>query len=201
MKKRLSGTLMAFAVASLGLMALARAAEDQPAVKPPKELTLDCGNGVSMKLALIPAGEFIMGGEEPPEQVARECHGDHAKAEFFQNEQPRHRVKITKPFYMGVDVVTQAQYEAAMGNNPSKFMGESNPVDWVSWNDAEEFCRKLSAKTGQTIRLPTETEWEYLLHDRGSKFSAAFDEILRSAGIEPLTLPPRSPNLNAHLER
>ena len=84
-----------------------------------------------------------------------------AKAEWFQNEQPQHRVKITKPFYMGVYVVTQAQYEAVMGANPSYFKGESNPVEKVSWNDAVEFCKKLSAKTGQTVRLPTEAEWEY----------------------------------------
>ena len=70
-------------------------------------------------------------------------------------------MKITKPFYMGVYVVTQAQYEAVMGVNPSYFKGENNPVEQVSWNDAVEFCKKLSAKTGQTVRLPTEAEWEY----------------------------------------
>ncbi|MGO8703252.1 MAG: formylglycine-generating enzyme family protein [Candidatus Brocadiia bacterium] len=169
MKKRFLGTLMAFAAASLGMMAVARAEENRPTVKPPKELTLYCGTiqplglsvGVSMKLVLIPAGEFKMGGDEPPEQVARKSAGEEAKAEWFQNEQPQHRVKITKPFYMGVYVVTQAQYEAVMGENPSNFQGERNPVEQVSWDDAMEFCKKLSAKTGQTIRLPTEAEWEY----------------------------------------
>jgi formylglycine-generating enzyme required for sulfatase activity len=166
MKKRLLVTLMAFAVASLGIMAVARAAEDQPTVKKPKELTLDCGKGASLKLVLIPAGEFKMGGDETPEQVAGKCNGvpDNMKwdiAAMSQNEQPQHRVKITKPFFMGMYVVTQAQYEAVMGVNPSEFKGESNPVETVSWNDAVEFCKKLSAKTGQTIRLPTEAEWEY----------------------------------------
>ena len=66
---------MAFALASLGMMAVARAAEDQPTAKQPKELTLDCGKGVSLKLVLIPAGEFKMGGDEPPEQVAQKCNG------------------------------------------------------------------------------------------------------------------------------
>jgi formylglycine-generating enzyme required for sulfatase activity len=161
MKKRLAGTLMVFAVASLGIMAVARAAEDQPTAKKPKELILDCGNGASLKLLLIPAGQFMMGGDETPEQVARKCGGEKAMADWFQNEQPQHQVKITRPFYMGVYLVTQAQYEAVMGNNPSFFKGESLPVEQVSWNDAVEFCKKLSAKTGQTVRLPTEAEWEY----------------------------------------
>jgi formylglycine-generating enzyme required for sulfatase activity len=140
---------MAFTVASfLGIMAVARAAEDQPTAKPPKELTLDCGNGASMKLVLIPAGEFKMGSP-----TSEKDQGD--------DESPQHQVKITKPFCMGVYVVTQAQYKAVMGVNPSYFKGENNPVEWVSWNDAVEFCKKLSAKTGQTVRLPTEAEWEY----------------------------------------
>jgi formylglycine-generating enzyme required for sulfatase activity len=161
MKKRLVGTPIAFVAASLGIMAVAWAAENPSGVKQPKELTLDCGKDVSLKTVLVPAGEFKMGGDEPPEQVARKCNGVEAKAEWFQEEQPQHQVKITKPFYMGVYVVTQAQYEAAMGVNPSNFKGESNPVEQVSWNDTVEFCKKLSAKTRQTVRLPTEAEWEY----------------------------------------
>jgi formylglycine-generating enzyme required for sulfatase activity len=160
MKKRLLGTVMAFAVASLGIMAVARAGENPPTMKP-TELTLNCGQGASLKLVLIPAGEFMMGGDEPPEQVARKCNDNQIPAELFQPEQPQHRVKITKPFYMGVYVVTQAQYKAVMGVNPSHFKGESNPVEQITWNDAVEFCNKLSAKTRQTVRLPTEAEWEY----------------------------------------
>lgn len=57
--------------------------------------------------------------------------------------------------------VTQAQYQAIMGTNPSNFKGDDLPVEQVSWNDAVEFCRKLSAKTGREYRLPTEAEWEY----------------------------------------
>jgi formylglycine-generating enzyme required for sulfatase activity len=148
MKERLAWTLTAFAVASLGMMPVARAAEEQPKAKMPKELTLDCGSGVTMKLVLIPAGEFMMG--SPANEAER--GGD---------EGPQHRVKITRPFYMGVYLVTQAKYKAVMGVNPSQFKGEINPVEEVTWNDAVEFCRKLSEKTGQTVRLPTEAEWEY----------------------------------------
>jgi formylglycine-generating enzyme required for sulfatase activity len=176
MKKRLLVTLVTFAVASLGLMSCAPVRENRPAVQQPKELTLNCGKGVSLKLVLIPAGEFMMGGDEPPERVARRRNGVGAEAAWFQKEQPQHRVRITKPFYMGVYVVTQAQYEAVTGVNPAKHraqyqaekgmkyrveIGESNPEQDITWDDAVEFCRKLSAKTGQTVRLPTEAEWEY----------------------------------------
>ncbi|MBE3098690.1 MAG: formylglycine-generating enzyme family protein [Planctomycetes bacterium] len=91
-----------------------------------------------MKLVLIPAGKFMMG-----------------------EGKDQHEVTISKPFYMGVTEVTQAQYEAVMGTNPSHFKGATNPVETVSWNDATEFCKKLSEKTRQTVRLPTEAEWEY----------------------------------------
>ena len=73
----------------------------------------------------------------------------------------QHEVTITKPFYMGKYVVTQEQYEAIMGNNPSHFKGAQNPVEMVSWDDAQAFCQKLSKKSGKTVRLPTEAEWEY----------------------------------------
>ena len=68
---------------------------------------------------------------------------------------------ITKPFYMGVYEATQEQYEAVVGGNPNKLKGAILPVDGVSWDAAAEFCRKLSDKIGQTVRLPTEAEWEY----------------------------------------
>jgi formylglycine-generating enzyme required for sulfatase activity len=110
-------------------------------------LTLDLGNGVTMKLVLIRPGKFVMG--SPDSEKGRE-----------PKESPQHEVIITKPFYMGVTEVTQAQYEAVMGTNPSDFKGPTNPVDKVSWADAVEFCRKLSEKTGKTFRLPTEAEWE-----------------------------------------
>ena len=161
MMKRLVGTLMAFAAASLVIMAVALAGENRPTAKLPKELTLDCGKGVSLKLVLIPAGEFMMGGDEQPEQVARKCNGAGASAEWFRNEQPQHRVKITKPFYMGVYALTQAQYLTVVKTNGADFKGENNPADGVSWKDAVLICKRLSAMTGQTLRLPTEAEWEY----------------------------------------
>ena len=62
---------------------------------------------------------------------------------------------------MGVTPVTQAQYQAVMGANPSHFKGATNPVETVSWDDATEFCKRLSERAGRTVRLPTEAEWEY----------------------------------------
>jgi formylglycine-generating enzyme required for sulfatase activity len=122
-----------------------------PALGPksgPASLTLDLGKGVLMKLVLIRPGKFMMGSPD-----SEEGH----KAD----EGPQHQVTISKPFYMGVTEVTQAQFEAVMGTNPSKFKGPTNPVESVTWDEAVEFCRRLSEKTGKTFRLPTEAEWEY----------------------------------------
>jgi formylglycine-generating enzyme required for sulfatase activity len=113
-------------------------------------VTLDLG-GAAMELVLIPAGKFMMGS------------GKQEKGRF-DNETP-HRVTLLNPFYMGKYSVTQAQYQAVMGNNPSRrAKGALNPVEMISWDDAQAFCRKLNQKikkTGLAIRLPTEAEWEY----------------------------------------
>ena len=114
----------------------------------PSSVTLNLGKGVTMKLVRIRRGRFMMG--SPNSEEGR-------KAE----EGPQHLVTISKPFYMGVTEVTQAQYEAVMGTNPSANKGPTNPVEYVTWNDATEFCRKLSERTHRTVRLPTEAEWEY----------------------------------------
>jgi formylglycine-generating enzyme required for sulfatase activity len=114
----------------------------------PSSLTADLGKGVTMRFVLIRPGKFVMG--SPIAERGRD-----------RNEGPQHEVAITKPFYLGVTEVTQAQYEAVMETNPSKFRGPTNPVDAVEWKDAAEFCRKLSEKMGKAFRLPTEAEWEY----------------------------------------
>jgi formylglycine-generating enzyme required for sulfatase activity len=77
------------------------------------------------------------------------------------SEMPAHDVTLTRPFYLGKYEITQPQYEAVTGANPSNFVGATNPVDAVSWFDARDFCKKLSATSGETVRLPTEAEWEY----------------------------------------
>ncbi len=112
-----------------------------------KYFTEDLGNGVTLDMVQIPGGTFTMG--SPAEEKLRD-----------NDESPQHQVTV-QPFYMGRYEVTQAQYQAIMGNNPSNFKGQKRPVETVSWNDAVEFCKKLSQKTGRTYRLPSEAEWEY----------------------------------------
>jgi formylglycine-generating enzyme required for sulfatase activity len=105
-------------------------------------------HSIGMKLVWIPPGEFMMG--SPSSEEGRD-----------DDEGPVHRVKISKGFYMGQTEVTQRQWEAVMRNNPSDFEGSDLPVENVSWDDAVEFCNKLSRKEGKKYRLPTEAEWEY----------------------------------------
>ena len=113
-----------------------------------KHPALDLGGGVKMKLVLIPAGRFLMGSPE-------------TEAGRSSNEGPQREVTISKAFYMGATEVTQEQYEAVTGSNPSDFKGKTNPVEQVFWYDAVKFCQALSTKTGRKARLPTEAEWEY----------------------------------------
>ncbi len=121
----------------------------QSTVSPPKELMVDLGNGVKLELVLIPAGEFMMGLPDS-DKIG------------FDSEKPQHRVRITKPFYLGKYLVTQEQWKAVTGNNPSYFQGPKNPVETVSWDDCQKFLEKLYAKVGGgKFRLPSEAQWEY----------------------------------------
>ena len=154
--KRFISFLLALLLFVIVSKTYSAATSSQPATTPAssqasqsaKELTLDLGDKVTMKLVLIPSGKFMMG--SPENEKYRQ-----------QNEGPQHEVTISKAFYMGKNLVTQEQYKKVMGSNPSNFRGEQNPVEVVSWDDAQEFCKKLSTTSGKTIRLPTEAEWEY----------------------------------------
>ena len=113
-----------------------------------KKLSLTLGRTATMELVRIEAGKFTMG--SPANEKDRK-----------KNEGPQRQVTISRPFYMAITEVTQGQYAAVMGKNPSRFKGNSNPVETVSWNDAVEFCKASSKMTGRLVRLPTEAEWEY----------------------------------------
>jgi formylglycine-generating enzyme required for sulfatase activity len=149
-----------------------------------------------MKFVLIPPGEFTMGStpaeiEEALKLVGGDADWQKHWQKCIKSEAPQHKVILTQPIYLGVHEVTQAQYEKIMGQNPSHFaatgpgkdavagIDTSNfPVEMVSWNDAAEFCTKLSEterlkpfylRAGETVtmldgagyRLPTEAEWEF----------------------------------------
>jgi len=107
----------------------------------------DLGNGVTLDMVAIPGGTFIMGSPE-------------TEKERDNNEGPQRSVTVPA-FFMSKYPVTQAQWQAVMGNNLSNFKGLNRPVEKVSWDDAVEFCQKLSQITGKNYRLPSEAEWEY----------------------------------------
>ena len=141
----------------------------QPA--PGDGMTVDLGGGIKMELAWCPPGSFMMG--SPSGEPGR------------NNDETQHRVTLTRGFWLGKYPVTQRQWEAVMGNNPSKFKGLDLPVETVSWDDCQTFIQRLNAKLvawgyGSTesrppsggvggrvspltgsFRLPTEAEWEY----------------------------------------
>lgn len=106
----------------------------------------DIGNGVSLEMAAIPGGTFMMGSPE--------------NEEGRLPDEPQHQVTVPS-FFMGKYPVTQAQYQTIMGTNPSHFKGSNRPVERVCWNDAVAFCQELSQRAGRNYRLPSEAEWEY----------------------------------------
>ena len=123
-------------------------------------------NSVGISLTLLPMGSFTMG-----------------DAAGSSDEKP-HRVTLTRPFYVGVYEVTNAQWKKVMGSVPSNWKDDDRPVEQVSLDDAVEFCRKLSElpaerRAGRVYRLPTEAEWEYACRaGTTTKYSFGDDESL-----------------------
>jgi formylglycine-generating enzyme required for sulfatase activity len=112
-----------------------------------KRFVEELENGVKLEMVEIPGGEFMMGAPAT-EKDSRE------------NERPQHQVKVSC-FHIGRYPIMQAQYEAVMDKNPSYFRGEDLPVENVSFNDAQDFCRRLTEKTKRKYALPSEAQWEY----------------------------------------
>ncbi|MFM9114877.1 MAG: formylglycine-generating enzyme family protein, partial [Planctomycetota bacterium] len=155
------------------------------------DLAQEITNSIGMKLVLIPKGKFLMG--SPETEAARDA------------DEQQHEVTLSRDYYLGAYEVTQGQYTKVMGKNPSFFQGDqvaerhpttgrvvkdvdsSNfPVEQVSWEEAVEFCRRLSAlpeekKSGRVYRLPTEAEWEYGCR-AGSKTAYSFGDDSRLLG-------------------
>ena len=128
---------------------------------PQHALTLP--GGVPLTGAFVPPGTFRMGGP------------------VFEVEKPVHRVTLTEGSFLGVHPVTQAQWKAVMGTEPSHFKGPNKPVERVSWEECEQFCAKLTA--GQqgtaTVRLPTEAEWEWACR-AGTTTEYHFGDVLNT---------------------
>ena len=132
---------------------LEKLAEDKREKGQAQSFTENLGKGINflvkgfnLEMIAIPGGKFMMGSPE---------------GEGRDNEKPQHEVTV-QPFFIGKYPVTQAQYQQVMGKNPSKFKGDDQrPVEQVSWDEAEEFCQRLSKQIGKEYRLPTEAEWEY----------------------------------------
>ena len=128
--------------------------------------TYSLSNGVNLEMVKIEAGSFVMS----------------ASDDENESDEIAHRVTLTKDFYLGQTEVTQAQWRAVMGSNPSRFKGDDLPVEKISWNDAMSFCEKLNelekAPSGWKFTLPTETQWEYAasggIKGRGRRYSGSY---------------------------
>lgn len=123
-------------------------------------------NGVSFEMVRVEGGTFRMGATSEQEDEAD------------SDEKPVHSVTLSS-YYIGKTEVTQALWQAVMGSNPSNFKGADLPVECVSWNDCQEFIKKLNRLTGRNFRLPTEAEWEFACrggnNSRGYKYSGSND--------------------------
>ena len=136
-----------------------------------KEIAFSLGPGVSLELVLIPAGEFLMGSPAADEAA-------------FMAEQPQHRVRITRPFYLGKYKVTLQQWKAVMGDKPSRYNSPKDPVDMVSFDRCLEFITKLNSKVAADMgrfALPTEAQWEYACR-AGSTTRYCFGDDLAKLG-------------------
>jgi formylglycine-generating enzyme required for sulfatase activity len=118
-------------------------------------------NSFGMEFVLIPAGSFTMGSRMSLKELVDRFGGG---KELFEFEKPHHTVKIERSFYLQTTPVTQGQWERVIGNNPSEFndCGDDCPVEQVSWNDVQQFIKKLNQiEKTKDYRLPSEAEWEY----------------------------------------
>ena len=140
----------------------------QPVVQTPvtnsDNITIPVKDGISIDMVRVEAGTFTMG-------ATREMKDPD------KDEKPKHQVTLTNDYYIGKYEVTQALWQAVMGNNPSIFNCDNLPVEYVSWDDCQEFISKLNRITGKTFRLPTEAEWEYAARggnkSRGYQYSGS----------------------------
>ena len=127
-------------------------------------ITIPVKDGISIDMVRVEAGTFTMGATAEMKNPS-------------DDEKPTHQVTLTNDYYIGKYEVTQALWQAVMGNNPSWFKGDNLPVETVSWDDCQKFISKLNRITGKMFRLPTEAEWEYAARggnkSRGYQYSGS----------------------------
>ena len=133
-----------------------KALSSEPQVIKPGAVFKDCDQCPEM--VVIPAGSFLMG--SPPDPKQDPFSNVNPEKIIDDDEMPQHRVSI-QSFSIGKYEVTQEQWYAVMGKNPSSDKGRTLPVANISWDEAQVFVQKLSQKTGKSYRLPSEAEWEY----------------------------------------
>ena len=156
MKSGFPHSLLTLGFLSILMLPLA-GCDEAEAPKEPGAVFKDCETCPEM--VVIPAGSFKMGGKGS------------------SKEKPVHEVRIGYSFAVGKYEVTQDEWEAVMGKNPSEFKGSKRPVENVSWVDAKSFVKKLSEQTGEEYRLLSEAEWEYMARAGSTTFYPWGDEI------------------------
>jgi formylglycine-generating enzyme required for sulfatase activity/predicted Ser/Thr protein kinase len=134
-----------------------------------KGFSEDLGGGVKLNMIEIPGGEFLMGAPS-------------SEKGSMERERPHCLVRVPK-FYLGQTLITQAQWQSLMGDNPAHFKGDGKlPVDSVNWLKSMEFCERLTQKTGRSYRLPREAEWEYACR-AGTSTPFAFGKTITSVVV------------------
>lgn len=148
-----------------------------------KEVTVDLGGGVQLVMIYIEGGSFQMGQSDSEKEWLIKKVGLASNNPVFSRESPQRTVTLDG-FWIGKYEVTQAQYRAIMGTNPSYFFfkGANRPVEQVSWYDAMVFCRKLSERTRRIFTLPTEAQWEYACR-AGTTGPFAFGNCLSTSDV------------------
>ena len=164
------GTYFEFEVVTIN----AEGREKSRSLKRVRSFCEDLGNGIILDMVAIPAGEFLMGtADADRDTMTQEATRNGIEQKYVETrtsqEMPQHCVKVPE-FWMGKFAVTQAQWDRVaalpkiktnLNADPSNFKGAKRPVEKISWEQAVEFCNRLSCKTGKSYRLPSEAEWEY----------------------------------------
>jgi formylglycine-generating enzyme required for sulfatase activity len=130
------------------------------------ETQVDLGNGINLAMILIPQGKFIMGSP-----LSEPGH---------KSDEAQHQVVFSGPYFIGKNEVTQEQWEAVMGDNPSQIKGAKLPVTNISWLDCQNFISKLNDKTESNYRLPTEAEWEFACRSGAKSAYSVGDKITKN---------------------